>query len=83
MKKNIIIIISLLITILFTFYGFIKANEAERNLLIAHANYEEGQRLKKEAERQAEIAVQAAADTRAAQVEAARAAQELLKCQSQ
>ncbi len=69
MKKNIIIILLLIFTTLFILYGYIKAKEAELNLLAARDAMEE-------AERQTEIATMAAAELR-------RAEALLEECQSQ
>ncbi len=82
MKKNVLVIVSLLIAILSIFYVYVKTTEAERNLWTAESHFKELPRLHKEAERQTELAARAAAKARAAQVEAERIAQELAKCQS-
>ncbi len=82
MKKNILIIILLLVTSLSILYGYIKAKEAELNLVRALEYKESAQLAEEEAKRQMDLATMAAADARAAQAEAERVVAELVKCQS-
>ncbi len=75
MKKNLIIIVLLLVTVLSLLYGYIKASEAEMNLLAARENAEEAQR-------QQELATQAAADARSFAAKAQMFSDELDECRS-
>ncbi len=75
MKKNTLIIVLVLVTTLSIIYGYVKAMEAELNLVRALEYKESAQLAEEETERQAEVARQAAAEARRAQAE-------LMKCQS-
>ena len=66
----IVLSVAALVSITFMVYGFIKANEAERNLVDAQANEALAQKNADEAKIQSDIATTRAAEATAAQVEA-------------
>ena len=82
MKKNLTIIILSLSTLVFMVYGYIKSNEAERNAVSIIACVEEAIKNAEEAQGQAEIATQAAADARKLLKELETTRSLLEKCQT-
>ncbi|MEP1095540.1 MAG: hypothetical protein ABJG78_10540 [Cyclobacteriaceae bacterium] len=75
MKKNIIIVLLLFATVLFGFYGSVKASEAEKNLVVAKEQEMLAQKNAEEAQKQSELAAHNAAL-------AVEARAELMKCQT-
>lgn len=82
MKKNIVITILSFLLILFVLFGFIKANEAEKNFMVAETAQAEAQENAMEAMKQSEIAISRAVEAEEATVSAEQLAQQLEKCQS-
>ncbi len=75
MVKNVIITALSSFLVLFILYGYLKASEAEKNLVTALEYKESAQKAEQEATKQAEIATRRAAEAR-------RIENQLLECQS-
>ncbi|MEP1095539.1 MAG: hypothetical protein ABJG78_10535 [Cyclobacteriaceae bacterium] len=82
MKKNIIIVLLLFATILFGFYGSIKASEAEKNLVVAQEQKAAAQKNAMEALAQSQLAIARAAEAEEARATAEQLKWELERCRS-
>ena len=80
MKKNILIIILLLISICSVIYAFIKADEASKQAIVANISQSEALAERERADVQAILAIDRAADAAAAQAEAERVMELYMKC---
>ncbi len=72
----IVLSIAVLVSLTFVIYGQIKANEAQRNLVVAQEQQALAEQNAQEAQRQSELATQAAAEARSAQADAEASAEE-------
>ncbi len=82
MKKNIVIVILILVSLTFMVYAQIKDNDAEKAALEAQQNLIEAEAQAQRADIEVEKAMEAAAEVRRQQYEAERIKAELLECQS-